>query len=272
MYCRPIFTCMTGQKRASIVRSGGEARHPHRAEREICMSDLSATAGTPGDPDRWNPIVRHYEACLVKHGATPAGVDWPNGTDLAVRLGVMLELLTDAGERPDLLDLGCGPGLALDYLAATGGLHRVRYRGIDLSNAMVEEARRRWPTHDFSCRDIVAMPLPEQSADVVIMNGVLTERVTLSVESMTALAQSLITAAFRVARIGIAFNVMNAQVDWQRDDLFHWPFDALAAFLKRGVSPHYAFRADYGLYEYTCFVRRHPRRPAAPDTETWWKR
>lgn len=263
---------MTGEKRASIAGPTAKRGVLTGLEREIRMSDLSANAGSPGDPDRWDPIVRHYEACLVRHGATPAGVDWPNATDLAVRFGVMLELLTDAGERPDLLDLGCGPGLVLDYLAATGGLDRVRYRGIDLSSTMIETARRRWPMHEFSSRDIVAMPLPEQSVDVVIMNGVLTERVTLSVESMTALAQSLIAAAFRAARIGIAFNVMNAHVDWQRDDLFHWPFDALAAFLRRAVSPHYAFRADYGLYEYTCFVRRQPRRPATTGAETWWKR
>jgi len=89
---------------------------------------------------------------------------------------------------------------------------------------------------------------------------------------MTSLAQSLIAAAFRLARVGLAFNVMNAHVDWQRDDLFHWSFDALAAFLKREIGPHYEFRADYGLHEYTCFVRRRPRRPPDPRAETWWAR
>ena len=88
---------------------------------------------------------------------------------------------------------------------------------------------------------------------------------------MTELAQSLIAAAFRAARIGIAFNVMSAHVDRERADLFHWPFDALAAFLKRDVSRHYSFRADYGLYEYTCFVRRAPRRGAIPEADGWWK-
>ena len=209
---------------------------------------------------------------MKQHGATPRGADWPNGADLAARFGVMLELLAEGGERPVLLDLGCGPGLILDYLAATGGIDRVSYRGIDLSNAMIDVARARWPLHEFSCRNILTAQLPEQSVDIVIMNGVLTERVALSVETMTALAKSMIAAAFRLARVGIAFNVMNAHVDWQRDDLFHWPFDALADFLRSEVSPNYAFRADYGLYEYTCFVRRQPLRPANPNAEAWWKK
>jgi len=226
----------------------------------------------PPRTEAWNALIHHYEQCLREHGATPRGVNWPNGEDLAARFGVMLELLVEAGERPALLDLGCGPGLLLDYLAATGGVDRVRYHGVDLSAAMIAAARARWPHHEFSCRDIVAVPLPEQSVDIVIVNGVLTERVGLSIEAMTSLAQSLIAAAFRLARVGIAFNLMNAQVDWQRDDLFHCPFDALAAFLGREVSRHYEFRADYGLYEYTCFVRRQPRRPSAPETESWWTR
>jgi len=224
------------------------------------------------DPTGWDAIVRHYETCLAEHGITPRGVDWPNGKDLAARFGVMLDLLAAAGKRPVLLDLGCGPGFLLDYLAATGGIERIRYQGIDLSSAMIEAARARWPDHDFSCRDILAAPLPDRSVDVVVMNGVLTERVSLSADEMTRMAERLVAAAFRAARIGIAFNVMSAHVDWQRDDLFHWPFDALAAFLTREVSRCYTFRADYGLYEYTCLVWREPRRAPRPAVEDWWRR
>lgn len=220
--------------------------------------------------DGWNVLVRHYDECLARHGPTPLGADWPNGADLATRFGVMLDLLGDVEQKPVLLDLGCGPGLLLDYLAATGAIENVDYRGIDLSPTMVAAARARWPQHDFSCRDIVAAPLPEHSVDIVIINGVLTERVSVSVESMSELACSLVSVAFRAARVGIAFNVMNAHVDWQRNDLFHWPFDTLADFLKREVSAQYAFRADYGLYEYTCFVRRRPRPPRKPLVATWW--
>ena len=61
---------------------------------------------------------------------------------------------------------------------------------------------------------------------------------------------------YPLARRGIAFNVMSKHVDWERDDLFHLPFDVLAAFLRAEISRHYQFRADYGLYEYTAYVYR----------------
>jgi SAM-dependent methyltransferase len=213
----------------------------------------------------WSALVAHYERCLERHGATPKGVDWPNVPDLAVRFDTLLGLLDGAAPqpRPMLLDLGCGPGLLLDYLRATGRLETVEYRGIDLSPAMVAAARVRWPDRDISCRDVVKNPLPEQSVDYVIMNGVLTEKQTLSHEVMAGIAQELIVAAFTAARVGIAFNAMSRHVGWQRPELFHWGFDELSAFLRERVSRHYAFRSDYGLYEHTTFVWRAPRRPPA---------
>src|SRR4051794_15904401 len=140
----------------------------------------------------WRVIVEHYEACLREFGATPRGVDWPNPADLATRFRVMLEAVDGISGRPAVLDLGCGAGLLLDYLSAVGRLDSVDYRGIDLSQQMVDVARSRWPAYDFSSRDIIAAPLPAQSVDVVLMNGILTERLSLGFDAMVELAQSLI--------------------------------------------------------------------------------
>jgi SAM-dependent methyltransferase len=221
----------------------------------------------------WLPLQRHYERCLALAGATPLGVDWPNGPDLAARFDVQLQILAavPAGTTPSLLDLGCGPGLLLDYLAATGRVNTVDYRGIDISAAMVDAARRRWPEKNFQARDIIADPLPAESVDVVIMNGVLTERQEIPRDRMVVMAETLLKAAFRVARYGVAFNAMSRHVDWERDDLFHWGFDEAAAFLKRDLTRHMAFRADYGLYEFTAFAWRHPQRSPANAAGEWWK-
>jgi SAM-dependent methyltransferase len=223
----------------------------------------------------WLLLQAHYEHCLDSAGPTPQGVDWPDGRDLEARFAVQLsalEVVPAQGEPPLLLDLGCGPGLLLDYLAATGRGGALRYHGIDLSPAMVAAARARWPGHTFEARDILADPLPEQSVDIVVMNGVLTERQGIPRQRMVEMAEALVAAAFRAARHGIAFNAMSRHVDWKRKDLFHWGFDEVAGFLKRAVTHHIAFRADYGLYEFTCFAWRTPRRPPPCSVAEWWKR
>ncbi len=223
----------------------------------------------------WLPLQHHYEACLERGGATPAGVDWPNPADLATRFETQLAVLplaTPGGEPPELLDLGCGPGLLLDYLAATGRLDAVRYRGIDLSPAMVVAARARWPGVLFEVRDVLTNPLPPQSVDAVVMNGVLTERQGIQRPRMVAMAEALVGAAFAAARHGIAFNAMSRHVDWEREELFHWGFDELAAFLTRDVTRHIALRADYGLYEFTAFAWRFPQRAPVSLPASWWER
>jgi SAM-dependent methyltransferase len=222
----------------------------------------------------WLPLQRHYERCLAKSGATPLGVDWPNGRDLEERFAVQLDVLAavPAGPAlPRLLDLGCGPGLLLNYLTAAGRANTVEYLGIDISPAMIALARERWPNEVLEARDILTDPLPPQSVDVVIMNGVLTERQGIPRERMVAMAEALVSAAYRAARYGVAFNAMSRHVDWERDDLFHWGFDEVAAFLKRDLTPNVAFRADYGLYEFTAFAWRYPKRAPQSAGAEWWK-
>jgi hypothetical protein len=68
--------------------------------------------------------------------------------------------------------------------------------------------------------------------------------------------KQLVQKVFEHAQIGIAFNVMSKHVEWERDDLFHLPFDLLAEFLSKEVSRNFVFRSDYELHEYTTYVYR----------------
>lgn len=204
-------------------------------------------------------LVRHYESCLEKFGPTYQGVDWPNEADLRVRFDVMLDLMRDhTADASSLLDLGCGPGLLLDHLNMrlphSGGA-TIDYQGIDLSQPMIDAARSRHPSGNFSVRNVLINPIAPLSVDYVVMNGVMTEKRDLTFETMEEFATNLIAAAFHSARKGIAFNVMSPFVDWQRDDLFHWPMERMVAAIQ-GLSRHIVIRADYGLREYTTYLYR----------------
>ena len=184
-------------------------------------------------------------------------MDWPNEHDLARRFDVMLEVVrSDSGRPVSILDLGCGVGLLIDHLRMRGALDAYQYWGVDISAKMVAAARERHPLHRFEVRDILLQPLPPKRVDYVIMNGVLTEKVTLSQEKMEDYARTLIKGAYDACLRGIAFNVMSYHVDWYREDLFHWPLDRAVAFLAAECSRHIIIRMDYGLYEYTAYVYR----------------
>ncbi len=201
-------------------------------------------------------IAKHYEACLEKHGATARGMDWPNERDLKTRFKVMLGILETSEDVPTLLDLGCGAGLLFEYLKRHG--YKAAYTGMDISPKMIDAARNESPDGMWYIRDVLEFPLPSKSFDYVIMNGLLTEKVSLSQEEMIKFAQDIILSAYRTCNKGIAFNIMSKHVDWEKDNLFHWGFDEMADFLTKNVSRHFVIRADYNLYEYTCYVYREP--------------
>jgi len=205
-------------------------------------------------------IVAHYEACLAAHGDTHRGVDWPNADDAAKRYEVMLGVLAHPlrPPMPSLLDLGCGAGHLLEHLHRAGRSD-VRYLGADISPKFVELCRRKFPDESFTLVDVLSQPDQVPPADFVIANGVFTEKRSLSWEAMWEYTRRMITTLFRTTRVGLALNVMSHHVDWQRDDLFHLPFDTLAGFLRTDVSRHFLFRADYGLYEYTAYIYREAR-------------
>jgi SAM-dependent methyltransferase len=218
-----------------------------------------------GDSERpimsagYQSIIEHYEQCLARHGDSHLGVDWPNAADAEKRYRVMLDLIREPLDEPvAVMDFGCGAAHLLEHIERSRRTN-VEYIGVDASTQFVELSRRKFPDAEFHCVDILGGDARLPAVDYVVMNGVLTEKRGLPFEEMWAYVERLLPRVFGLARVGLAFNVMSHHVDWQRDDLFHVPYDRLAAFLKAKLSRHFVFRADYGLYEYTTYVYREPK-------------
>lgn len=208
-------------------------------------------------PD-YRSLIAHYEACLARHGDTHLGVDWPDAQDAATRYRVMLDVIHEpAGEPVSLLDFGCGAGHLLDYIRKNN-IASIDYRGLDASPKFISLCMEKFPGIPFRQQDILADPADFGAADYIVLNGVLTERRDMAWVEMYAYMERLLETIWPFARRGVAFNVMSMQVDWERDDLFHVPFDAMADFVSTRLSPHFRFRHDYGLYDYTTYVYRNP--------------
>lgn len=203
----------------------------------------------------YSSIVKHYEACLAQFGDTHKGVDWPNRADAEKRYGVMLEGLTFLKDRDSvrLLDFGCGTAHLLDFLISHP-INNMVYTGTDISHEFIEVCKRKYPDREFVEVDILENPERLGRYDFIIMNGVFTEKVGLAFDDMFSYFQNMMRAIFAKTEGGVAFNLMSKHVDWEREDLFHLPFDMLAAFLTRELSRNFIIRNDYGLYEYTVYL------------------
>jgi SAM-dependent methyltransferase len=210
----------------------------------------------PGRPD--DLIAQRYDEVLRRHGDTALGAHWPNEADRRKRFDVMLDLLgTRRGEPGVVCDFGCGTGELLAHLRRLG-LHHLDYVGADRSAVALGHARRKFPTARFVEIDVVApdAPVGALACDWLLCNGVFTVKWELEEEQMWAFLQAALDRLWPVVRRGLAFNVMSKAVDWERDDLFHASMDRLARLLHGMAGRRVAFRADYGLYEYTAYVFR----------------
>lgn len=202
-------------------------------------------------------IVSHYETCLDRHGDSHLGVDWPKVEDVQKRHRVMLGVIRpeSQGRKVSLLDFGCGAAHLNEYILEQR-LDHIEYAGLDLSEKFVRLSQSKFPGNRFFCLDLLEENAPLPVFDYIVLNGVFTEKRDLSFDEMLSYFKQLVTRVFEHAAIGIAFNVMSKHVDWERDDLFHLPFDTLAEFLTKSLTRNFVFRNNYGLYEYTTYVYR----------------
>jgi SAM-dependent methyltransferase len=204
---------------------------------------------------KYQEIVAHYEACLEKHGDNHLGVDWPRKEDVIKRHRIMLELVREREERISLLDFGCGAAHLYDYILEQG-LAKIDYSGLDISEKFIAVCKTKHPNAVFFCGDILANDMVLPSVDYIVMNGVFTEKQSMTHEEMTTYYQEMLKKVFPLAKKGLAFNVMSKQVDWERNDLFHLPLDEAASFIIKYFGRHFVVRNDYGLYEYTVYLYR----------------
>ena len=201
-------------------------------------------------------IVESCEHDLRKYGDNFRGVGWTKKQEYAdLRYAVMLDVLR--GDDPTtVLDIGCGASHLLEYIHKRGRKNIV-YSGLDLSQVFLDLSRSKFPEVTFYHADILSSATDIPSHDYVIMNGLFNWRGVIPYDRMWDYCQAMITRAFDIADVGIAFNVMSKYLDWERSDLFHLPFDVLASFLDDRVSRHFTLRHDYGLFEYTAYVYKN---------------
>ena len=204
-------------------------------------------------------IVDYYEDCLQKHGDSHQGVAWPKYEDTLKRYRVMLDCLNMAPGglvgKQSLLDFGCGTAHLKEFMDQQK-ISNVDYSGLDISENFVRISKQKFPENVFYCMDVKNSSLGLPEFNFAVLNGTFTVKCELSFEEMWQHTQTTLGAIYPHVRRGLAVNFMSKHVDWEREDLFHLPFDTLTDFLRKNVSRNFVIRQDYGLFEFTAYIYR----------------
>jgi len=201
-------------------------------------------------------VEAYYSARVAKHGATPLGVDWSCWATQNLRF-VQLLKLCDFSEPFALNDIGCGYGALVAYLAMRHPTAKIDYLGVDLSQAMVRRARRRFSGPDR--RFAVATSSP-RIADYSVASGVMNVSLGHPREVWEDFVATILRDMRRASRRGFSVNFI-------RDTAGSSATDARAEGLYRTTPQRWIDVCEselgcsvetvdgYGMREFTLLIR-----------------
>ena len=203
--------------------------------------------------DITSAMANHHAKIFSDYGPTARGVDWRDELTANTRYEKMLAVVDDLYVGDSLLDVGCGYGGLLQYIHDNH--YSISYRGIDVVPEMVQYAKSRFSPEQFECSDV--MRLDENVRfDYVVCNGILTQKLDISLLQMDVFAKALIKKMFSLCNKGIAFNVMTTYVNFFAPNLFYKHPAELMIFCFSDVTHSLRMDHSYGLYEYTFYLFR----------------
>ena len=202
------------------------------------------------DPSLLEAVERYYTAKFAEHGASARGVDWNSSESQELRFEQLLSVARE--KRFSLVDYGCGYGALLAFLAGRG--LQVDYRGFDLSEPMLEHARREHGAGPMFTSRPGALP----PSDYAVASGIFNVRLTIGDEEWSAYVTEVLETLNGLGSQGFSFNMLTSYSDddRMRPDLYYGDPRAYFDLCKRRFSKDVALLHDYGLYEFTIVVRK----------------
>ncbi len=197
-------------------------------------------------------VARLYTESLEKHGTGAMGVGWHDATSHKLRFEKLAEVIEPEGTSVSVNDLGCGYGAFYEYFL-DHGVRLSHFRGYDISENMLGEARRRInaPNTEF-----VRAAKLDQGADYSFASGIFNVRMENDEGSWKKHVLTTLANMNEFSTRGFAFNLLTSYVDYREDHLFYG--DPLFFFdhCKRRYSPQVVLLHDYPLWEWTILVRK----------------
>lgn len=203
--------------------------------------------------ESFEPIIdkvgRYYTSRIQEFGASARGVDWNSEESQDLRFRQLARVLSRTSLT--LLDYGCGYGALVDFLERED--FDFDYQGFDISAEMVERAK-----HEHAGRRFTTSRAELQEADYVMASGIFNVRLDTAVKQWSDYVYDTLDTLNRLARKGLAFNMLTSYSDPERmrADLFYADPCAIFDHCKRNFSRQVALLHDYGLFEFTILVRK----------------
>lgn len=199
-------------------------------------------------------IERYYTGKVRLYGPSPLGVDWSCAPTQKLRFIQALKVCNF--DSPfSLADLGCGYGALLEFLAERFHDKQVIYKGVDLSPAMISQARRLWakrPDTEFSVGNELS-----GLSDYTVASGIFNVKLHQPEIQWTRFVQATLAHMHGHSRLGFAVNFLAPLTDTGkiRPELYRAEPELWCDYCERTLGAEVTLLTGYGMREYTLLVR-----------------
>lgn len=192
-------------------------------------------------------IDEYYDKLVKTYGHDPKACDYGHTQSQQIKFRV-LSSCTDFKDK-SVLDIGCGFADYYDFLSQKFG--SVAYHGVDISTAMIGEARKLHPELSLEVKNVFESK-PSETYDIVTANGIF----YLLGADAWELMKLFINRMFELANVVVAFNSLSS---WATDKEPHEFYADPAATLAycRTLSPWVQLRHDYHSRDFSIFLYKN---------------
>lgn len=200
-------------------------------------------------------IAAYYTGAVIRFGATPRGVDWTSQAAQEMRF-VQLLKLCDLSKLFSLNDFGCGYGALAAFVTRRHPSVVVDYQGIDLSDVMIQRARRRY--RGISGRRFVVGDQASRVADFSMASGVMNVQLDIGREAWEDFVAETLRSMWTASRFGFAVNFMErAPGEPGSFGLYRTEPQRWVQFCAEVLDCSAEIIRGYGMPEFTLLVRRN---------------
>jgi len=191
--------------------------------------------------------VRIYSERVAQHGYDVRALGWGSRESQSERFAVLSEVGKLSGTS--VLDVGCGLGDLYAWMRRKRV--RVRYTGLDITPAMVDKARARFPRTQFHVCDVLDPLQPVGAHDYVLSSGIFTHRGGTAFEFLEAMVRRM----FDLSKHALAFNCLSGWAEEKERGEYH--ADPLRVVsMCRKLTPRVVLRHDYHPRDFTVYMYR----------------
>jgi SAM-dependent methyltransferase len=201
----------------------------------------------PRDKPILNPadtesVIRRYQQRIAQYGPGQLSLNSGSEEKQSIRHRVHASILQ--GERPHVLDLGCGLGSFYEHLSSQ--YPTCKYTGYDIVPDYIDFCRTRFPNCHFELRNVFTEGIGG-TFDTIVMSQTFNNRYQQS--DNLEVMRAAVRAAFASASVSVSVDMLSSHVDFQVPELFYYSPEEMFKFAK-SLTRRVVLRHDYRPFEF----------------------